>query len=30
LSALGFEVETEPMSEGKPFANVMLVCRVPD
>jgi len=29
LSALGFEVETEPMSEGKTFANVMLVCRVP-
>ncbi|MBW8470098.1 MAG: class I SAM-dependent methyltransferase [Thiobacillus sp.] len=29
LTALGFEVETEPMSEGKPFANVMLVCRVP-
>jgi len=29
LSELGFEVETEPMSEGKPFANVMLVCRVP-
>lgn len=29
LSGLGFEVLSEPMSEGKPFANVMLVCRVP-
>jgi cyclopropane fatty-acyl-phospholipid synthase-like methyltransferase len=30
LSGLGFEVSSDPMSEGKPFANVMLVCRVPD
>ena len=29
LASIGFEVETEPMSEGKTFANVMLVCRVP-
>ena len=29
LTGLGFEVDTEPMSEGKTFANVMLVCRVP-
>lgn len=29
LTGLGFVVESEPMSEGKPFANVMLVCRVP-
>ncbi|MBU1236384.1 MAG: class I SAM-dependent methyltransferase [Gammaproteobacteria bacterium] len=29
LRKLGFEVETVPMSEGKPFANVMLVARVP-
>ncbi|MDP1685759.1 trans-aconitate 2-methyltransferase [Hydrogenophaga sp.] len=29
LQRLGFEVETEPMSGRKPFANVMLVCRVP-
>jgi SAM-dependent methyltransferase len=29
LTGLGFEVETEPMSEGKTFANVMLVCCVP-
>lgn len=27
LTGLGFEVESVPMSEGKPFANVMLVCR---
>jgi SAM-dependent methyltransferase len=26
---VGFEVQTANMSEGKPFANVMLVCRVP-
>ncbi len=29
LRGIGFSVETLPMSEGKPFANVMLVCRVP-
>ena len=29
LGSLGFEVSSDPMSEGKPFANVMLVCRVP-
>jgi cyclopropane fatty-acyl-phospholipid synthase-like methyltransferase len=29
LRRLGFTVETDPMNEGKPFANVMLVCRVP-
>lgn len=29
LQRLGFAVETEPMSGRKPFANVMLVCRVP-
>lgn len=29
LKRLGFVVETEPMSGRKPFANVMLVCRVP-
>ena len=27
LTEVGFEVESDPMSEGKPFANVMLVCR---
>mgnify|MGYP001765902973 CR=1 FL=1 len=27
LQDLGFEVETEPMSQGKPFANVMLIAR---
>ena len=29
LRGIGFVVETTPMSEGKPFANIMLVCRVP-
>ena len=29
LERLGFAVETEDMSGRKPFANVMLVCRVP-
>lgn len=29
LERLGFAVETQPMSGKKPFANVMLVCRVP-
>lgn len=29
LQRLGFVVETEPMNGRKPFANVMLVCRVP-
>lgn len=29
LTGLDFEIDTEPMSEGKTFANVMLVCRVP-
>ncbi|HZV53901.1 MAG TPA: class I SAM-dependent methyltransferase [Rhodocyclaceae bacterium] len=28
LRNLGFEVETMPMSKGKPFANVMLIARV--
>jgi SAM-dependent methyltransferase len=28
LESLGFVVETDAMNEGKPFANVMLVCRV--
>lgn len=28
LEALGFQVAPVPMSEGKPFANVMLVCRL--
>jgi SAM-dependent methyltransferase len=27
LTGLGFDVQSDPMSEGKPFANVMLVCR---
>ena len=27
LRSLGFSVEHDPMNEGKPFANVMLVCR---
>ena len=29
LRQTGFQVETIPMSEGKPFANVMLLARVP-
>lgn len=29
LRGLGFQVETVPMSQGKPFANVMVVARVP-
>lgn len=29
LETLGFDVHSRPMSEGKPFANVMLVCRLP-
>ncbi|QRM18198.1 methyltransferase domain-containing protein [Dechloromonas sp. TW-R-39-2] len=29
LKSLGFVVETLPMNEGKPFANIMLICRVP-
>ena len=29
IKSFGFNVETDPMNEGKPFANVMLVCRVP-
>jgi cyclopropane fatty-acyl-phospholipid synthase-like methyltransferase len=29
LTSIGFDVESDRMSEGKPFANVMLVCRVP-
>ncbi len=29
LESLGFIVEAAPMNEGKPFANTMLVCRVP-
>lgn len=28
LRETGFDVESDDMSEGKPFANVMLVCRV--
>jgi len=28
LESLGFSVETDPMNDIKPFANVMLVCRV--
>lgn len=27
LHGVGFDVQSDPMSEGKPFANVMLVCR---
>ena len=27
LEGIGFEVQAAPMSEGQPFANVMLVCR---
>ncbi|PKO35433.1 MAG: methyltransferase type 11 [Betaproteobacteria bacterium HGW-Betaproteobacteria-7] len=30
LRQLDFTVDSVPMSEGKPFANVMLTCRVPD
>ena len=26
LRSLGFEVESEPMSRGTPFANVLLIC----
>lgn len=29
LMSLGFEVDSMPMTEGKPFANTMLICRVP-
>ncbi|HTY03809.1 MAG TPA: class I SAM-dependent methyltransferase [Rhodocyclaceae bacterium] len=29
LRDIGFDVETIPMSEGKPFANVMIVAKVP-
>lgn len=29
LDRLGFQVDTLPMSEGKPFANIMLVARLP-
>lgn len=29
FESLGFQVTPAPMSEGKPFANVMLICRVP-
>jgi SAM-dependent methyltransferase len=29
LERFGFVIESEPMNEGKPFANIMLVCRVP-
>jgi hypothetical protein len=28
LSEVGFDVESDAMNEGKPFANIMLVCRV--
>lgn len=30
LAGLGFEVQPQPMSEGTPFANVLLVSRVPE
>lgn len=30
LEDLGFVVETDSMNQGKPFANVMLVCRLPE
>ncbi|APR03600.1 class I SAM-dependent methyltransferase [Thauera chlorobenzoica] len=30
LEGLGFTVDSQPMSEGKPFANVMLVARLPE
>ncbi|AEG91325.1 SAM-dependent methyltransferase [Ramlibacter tataouinensis] len=30
LAGLGFEVQAQPMSEGTPFANVLLVARVPE
>ena len=30
LERLDFVIDSEPMNEGKPFANVMLVCRVPE
>ena len=29
LEALGFTVQTEPMSRGTPFANVLLAARLP-
>lgn len=29
LKEIGFQVSTLPMNAGKPFANVMLICRVP-
>ena len=29
LKGHGFEVEAMPMSQGKPFANIMLISRVP-
>jgi SAM-dependent methyltransferase len=29
VTEMGFEVQTANMSEGKPFANVLLICRVP-
>jgi len=29
LESVGFTIETDPMNDIKPFANVMLVCRVP-
>jgi hypothetical protein len=28
LQSLGFEVQSQPMSAGTPFANVLLVARV--
>lgn len=30
LEKLGFLVATVPMNAGKPFANIMLICRLPD
>ena len=29
LTGLGFELTSDEMNTGKPFANVMLVCRLP-
>ncbi|MCE1170115.1 MAG: methyltransferase type 11, partial [Azovibrio sp.] len=28
LQALGFQVRNMPMNQGKPFANIMLICRL--
>jgi hypothetical protein len=29
LQKIGFQVETKPMSEGTPFANVLMLARLP-